>query len=220
MPKWPRSASGIAIFYSSRAADRRQRETAHEILRDTEIYARARSSSFDQDPRKSPVPSPKGQDGPRTRRCNVISFRYPLSTDRTSTLGSSHLPSLSGAISIPYLALFRFSTARSYLMYDTPLRRRPNALVWYSALTTRHFRCGSGPILGPRVARVYVVRALSPNPAIRIRDAHKENSSVIVSRRQQKYGTAPLEYFYNIIKSLTLSLSLSLSLVCYRNILQ
>lgn len=40
-------------------------------------------------------------------------------------------------------------------------------LVWYSALTTRHFRCGSGPVLGPRVGRVYVVRALSSGPTQR-----------------------------------------------------
>lgn len=116
-----------SLFRAQRRwADRRQRETAHEILRDTEIYARARSSSFDQGPRKSPVPVPRGEMDRERGRCNVISFQYPLSADRTSA--RIFAPSLAPrAISIPYLlALFRFSTIRSYLMYDTPLRRRPN----------------------------------------------------------------------------------------------
>lgn len=53
--------------------------------------------------------------------------------------------------------------------------RTGRILVWYSALTTRHFRCGSGSVLGPRVGRVYVV--LSSDPTIRIRATYRENSS-------------------------------------------
>ena len=43
-------------------------------------------------PEKIACSSPKGQDGPRTRRCNVISFRYPLSTDRTRIFAPSLAP--------------------------------------------------------------------------------------------------------------------------------
>lgn len=57
---------------------------------------------------------------------DAMLYRFDILFPLTGpSLGSSHLLSLR-AISIPYLALFRFSTVRSYLMYDTPLRRRPN----------------------------------------------------------------------------------------------
>jgi hypothetical protein len=41
------------------------------------------------------------------------------------------------------------AAVRSYLMYGTPLHRAGRTyVVWYSALTARHFRCGPGPVLG------------------------------------------------------------------------
>lgn len=145
-------------FPIPRATDRRQRETAHEILRDTEIYARARSSSFDQDPRKSPVPVPRGK---MDHELDATLYRFNILFPPTGPpLGSSHLPSLR-AISIPYLALFRFFTVRSYLMYDTPLRRRPNRTNTRLVFGTDHSPLSlPGSVLGPRVARVYVVHVL------------------------------------------------------------
>lgn len=92
--------------------------------------------------------------------------------------GSSHLPSLR-AISIPYLALFRFSTIRSYLMYDTPLRRRPNGTNARLVFGTDHSPLSLRICLCPgtsRSKRVYVVHTLFSERAIRIRAAHKENS--------------------------------------------
>lgn len=103
---------------------------------------------------------------------SISSFRRP---DLRSDLRT--FPPLR-AISIPYLALFRFSTARSYLMYDTPLRRRPNwtntRLVFgtdHSPLSLRIWFC-----LGTS-REEYTWSTFSSDSAIRIRAAHEENSS-------------------------------------------
>lgn len=103
--------------------DRRQRETAHEILRGAKIYGRTRSSPFDQDPRKSPVPVPRGKMdrelGAMQRYIvSISSSRRPFGPSRSISLR---------VISIPYLVLLPralLAPIRSYLMYDAPLRRR------------------------------------------------------------------------------------------------
>lgn len=83
-------------------------------------------------------------------RCNVISFDilFP-STVRTFApyLASRHFHSLSRPSPSRLLA-----PVRSYLMYDAA-SSSDVPLVWYSTLTTRHFRCGSGLVLGLRVGR-------------------------------------------------------------------
>lgn len=123
-------------------------------------------------------------------RCNVISFRYPLSVDRSDR---SDLRALSRFASFPFL-ISSSSPSRSprqsghTLCMTRPLRRR-------TFCSRRSFGIRRWP-LATFVAdlasswdfaweEIYVVHGSFLRPrAIRIRAAHEENSPVIVSQRR------------------------------------
>lgn len=128
-------------------------------------------------------------------RCNVISFQYPLSAGRTSAriFAPSLAPRHFHPLSRPS---FISPPARSYLMYDTPLRRRPNGTGTRLVFGTDHSPLSLRIWLCPGTSRRKSIRGpyCLPTRAIRIRAAHKRTSPVIASQRQLKYGTAKVRW--------------------------
>jgi len=79
-------------------------------------------------------------------------FRYPLSTDLRSDLRTFPCSAPFPSLILPFFVSLRSDHTLCMTHRFVVVR----TLVWYSALTTRHFRCGSGPILGLRIRSTYI----------------------------------------------------------------